>query len=80
VRALIRDRYGLPDVFKVREVDRPVPGEGEVLVRVRACSINDWDWGLLQGPSLPSAARNRSRSLAATSLAPSSKQGRASRG
>ena len=53
MRALIRDRYGLPDVLEVREVDRPVPGEGEVLVRVRACSINDWDWGLLQGPSIP---------------------------
>ena len=53
MRALIRDRYGLPDVLEVREVERPVPVEGEVLVRVHACSINDWDWGLLQGPSIP---------------------------
>lgn len=53
MRALIRDRYGLPDVLEVREVEQPAPGEGEVLVRVRAASINDWDWGLLQGPTLP---------------------------
>ena len=53
MKALIRDRYGLPDVLEVREVERPVPQPGEVLVRVHAASINDWDWGLLQGPTLP---------------------------
>ena len=34
MKALIRDRYGLPDVLEVREVERPVPKEREVLVRV----------------------------------------------
>jgi NADPH:quinone reductase-like Zn-dependent oxidoreductase len=53
MKALIRDRYGLPDVLEVRDVEPPVPGEGEVLVRVHAASINDWDWGLLQGPTIP---------------------------
>jgi NADPH:quinone reductase-like Zn-dependent oxidoreductase len=53
VKALIRDRYGLPDVLEVRDVERPVPQPGEVLVRVHAASVNDWDWGLLQGPTLP---------------------------
>jgi NADPH:quinone reductase-like Zn-dependent oxidoreductase len=53
VKALIRDRYGLPDVLQVRDVERPVPRPGEVLVRVHAASINDWDWGLLQGPTIP---------------------------
>lgn len=53
MRALIRDRYGPPEVLEVREVERPVPQAGEVLVRVHAASINDWDWGLLQGPTLP---------------------------
>jgi NADPH:quinone reductase-like Zn-dependent oxidoreductase len=60
MKALIRDRYGLPDVLEIREVERPVPGEGEVLVRVRAASINEWDWGLLQGstfPLIPSAPK-----------------------
>ena len=53
MRALIRDRYGPPDVLEVRDVERPAPREGEVLVRVHAASLNDWDWGLLHGPSLP---------------------------
>lgn len=53
MKALIRDRYGLPDVLEVREVERPVPQAGEVLLRVHAASINDWDWGLLQEPTLP---------------------------
>ena len=54
MKALIRDRYGTPDVLEVRDdVERPVPRVGEVLVQVHAASLNDWDWGLLQGPSIP---------------------------
>jgi NADPH:quinone reductase-like Zn-dependent oxidoreductase len=53
MKALVLDRYGSPDVLEVREVERPAPKAGEVLVRVYAASINDWDWGLLKGPSLP---------------------------
>jgi NADPH:quinone reductase-like Zn-dependent oxidoreductase len=34
------DRYGDIDVLEVRDVERPVPGEGEVLVRVRAAGLN----------------------------------------
>lgn len=49
----MRDRYGTPEVLEVREIEAPVPREHEVLVRVHAASINDWDWGLLQGPTLP---------------------------
>jgi NADPH:quinone reductase-like Zn-dependent oxidoreductase len=46
VRAALRDRYGGPEVVEVREVEKPVPGQGEVLVRVRAASVNraDLDW------------------------------------
>ena len=53
MQALVRDRYGGPDVLELRDVARPVPQAREVLVRVRACSINDWDSGLLLGPTLP---------------------------
>ena len=53
MKALIRDRYGPPDVLEVREVERPVPGEYEVLVRVHAASVNDWDWQLLQRAAIP---------------------------
>src|SRR5687768_16951394 len=53
MRALVRDRYGPPEVLELREVEQPAPKEGEVLVRVHAASINDWDWGLLRSPDLP---------------------------
>ena len=43
------ERYGTPDVLKLRDVAKPTPKADEVLVRVRAASVNDWDWGLLQG-------------------------------
>jgi NADPH:quinone reductase-like Zn-dependent oxidoreductase len=40
MRAVLYDRYGGPEVLRVAEVPRPVPGAGEVLVRVRAFSVN----------------------------------------
>ena len=43
MKAAIRERYGSPDVVELREVDRPAPGEGEILVRVRAASVNRAD-------------------------------------
>jgi NADPH:quinone reductase-like Zn-dependent oxidoreductase len=52
MQALIRDRYGPPDVLEVRDIERPAPKESEVLVRVHAASINDWDWQMLQRPML----------------------------
>jgi NADPH:quinone reductase-like Zn-dependent oxidoreductase len=39
-RAVQFDKYGEIDVLEVRDVERPVPGAGEVLVRVRAAGIN----------------------------------------
>jgi len=53
MKALVRDRYGPPDVLEVRDVAQPVPAARQVLVRVHAASINDWDWGLLNGPTFP---------------------------
>jgi NADPH:quinone reductase-like Zn-dependent oxidoreductase len=48
-----RDRYGAADVVQLREVERPSPWEGEVLVRVRAASVNRADLdGLKPRPSL----------------------------
>jgi NADPH:quinone reductase-like Zn-dependent oxidoreductase len=43
VKAALRDRYGPPEVVEVREVERPTPGEGELLVRVMAASVNRAD-------------------------------------
>ena len=43
MKAAARYRYGTPDVVRVVEVEKPRPGEGEVLVRVRAASVNRAD-------------------------------------
>jgi NADPH:quinone reductase-like Zn-dependent oxidoreductase len=49
MQAVVYDKYGLSEGLHLREVEKPVPGDNEVLVKVRASSINDWDWGLLRG-------------------------------
>lgn len=42
-------RFGGPEVLALEEVPRPVPGRGELLVRVRAASVNPVDWKLREG-------------------------------
>ncbi|HSD29866.1 MAG TPA: NAD(P)-dependent alcohol dehydrogenase [Vicinamibacteria bacterium] len=49
MKAAVMERYGTPDVLELRDVAAPIPNAGQVLVRVHAASINDWDWGLLHG-------------------------------
>ncbi|MFC8676066.1 NAD(P)-dependent alcohol dehydrogenase [Streptomyces griseorubiginosus] len=49
MKAVVQDRYGSADTLELREVDRPVPGAGEVLVRVHAASVNAYDWHYLHG-------------------------------
>jgi NADPH:quinone reductase-like Zn-dependent oxidoreductase len=47
--AIVYHRYGPPDVLRLDAVPKPVPGDDEVLVRVRAASVNPLDWHLLEG-------------------------------
>jgi len=49
MKAIVNTKYGTPDVLKLKEVDKPIPKDDEVLIKVSAASINDWDWNLLQG-------------------------------
>ncbi|WP_055531862.1 NAD(P)-dependent alcohol dehydrogenase [Streptomyces graminilatus] len=49
MKAVVQERYGSPDVLEVRDVDAPVPGDGQVLVRVRAAGVNAYDWHLMRG-------------------------------
>lgn len=49
MKAIVQDRYGPPDVLALREIDPPVPGEGEVLVRVRAASVHPDVWHVVHG-------------------------------
>lgn len=49
MKAAVYTKYGGPEVLQIQEIQKPVPKEDEVLVRVNAVSLNDWDWGLLNG-------------------------------
>jgi NADPH:quinone reductase-like Zn-dependent oxidoreductase len=49
MKAFVLRSYGSPDVLDLTEIDRPVPGEDEVLVRVRATSVNPYDWHNMRG-------------------------------
>jgi len=49
MKALTFYEYGTPDVLKVEEMEKPSPKPDEVLIKVKAASINSWDWDLLHG-------------------------------
>ncbi|MES2646855.1 MAG: NAD(P)-dependent alcohol dehydrogenase [Bacteroidota bacterium] len=49
MKAIIYTRYGGPKVLKITDVQKPIPKDDEVLIKVYAASLNDWDMGLLQG-------------------------------
>jgi NADPH:quinone reductase-like Zn-dependent oxidoreductase len=49
VKAFVRDRYGPPSVLRLDDVDVPSVTPEAVLVRVRATSVNAWDWHMLRG-------------------------------
>ncbi|BFV55139.1 NAD(P)-dependent alcohol dehydrogenase [Kitasatospora sp. CMC57] len=49
MKAVLHDVYGPPEVLRVEETDRPVPAEGEVLVRVHAAGVDPGVWHLTSG-------------------------------
>jgi NADPH:quinone reductase-like Zn-dependent oxidoreductase len=49
VRAVVYDRYGPPELLRIEDVPRPVPGADQVLVRVMSTSLNLSDWECLRG-------------------------------
>ncbi|MFF9979131.1 NAD(P)-dependent alcohol dehydrogenase [Streptomyces erythrochromogenes] len=55
MKAIVQDVYGPPEVLRIEEVDRPVPGRGEVLIRVRAAAVDQGVWHLMAG--MPYAVR-----------------------
>ena len=49
MKAIVQDRYGSPDVLRLDDVDKPVPADDEVLVRVHAAAVNARDWHVMRG-------------------------------
>jgi NADPH:quinone reductase-like Zn-dependent oxidoreductase len=49
MKAFTRRQFGSPDVLELQELEKPVVGDGEVLVRVHAASVNPFDWHMLTG-------------------------------
>ena len=51
MKAMVYERYGLPEVLELRDVDTPVPGDRDLLIRIVAASVNRSDWeGLIGKP------------------------------
>jgi NADPH:quinone reductase-like Zn-dependent oxidoreductase len=53
MKAIVRDTYGSADVLELRDIDRPVVGDDEVLVRVRAAGLDQGVWHVMAGLPLP---------------------------
>ena len=48
MKAIVYEKYGSPDVLEFKEVEKPVPGDDQVLIEVRASSVNAFDWRMLR--------------------------------
>ena len=49
MRAIVSHRYGSPDELELCEIDKPELGDEGVLLRVRAASVNPYDWHMMRG-------------------------------
>jgi NADPH:quinone reductase-like Zn-dependent oxidoreductase len=53
MKAVVHTEYGGPEVLRLTDVETPVPGQGQVLVKVRAAALNPVDWHLVRGAPVP---------------------------
>jgi NADPH:quinone reductase-like Zn-dependent oxidoreductase len=49
MKAVVYTNYGSPDVLEIRDVKKPVPNDDQVLIKVRAASVNPLDWHFIEG-------------------------------
>src|SRR5687767_15824712 len=49
MQAVVQDTYGAADVLELREIDKPVVGDDELLVRVHAAGVDQGVWHLMTG-------------------------------
>ena len=55
MKAIVQVRYGSTDVLQLKDIDKPVPRDEEVLIRVYAAGVNISDWHLLRALRTPCA-------------------------
>jgi NADPH:quinone reductase-like Zn-dependent oxidoreductase len=53
MKAIVQYRYGSPDVLELKEIDKPVVGDEDVLLRVHAAALNPLDWHSMRGLPYP---------------------------
>ena len=49
MKAIVYDHYGPPDVLRFEEIEKPVPTDDQLLIQVRASSVNPYDWHFIRG-------------------------------
>ena len=53
MKAIVYTRYGAPEeVLRYEDVPKPAPKDDEILVKVHAASINEWDWSMVCAATL----------------------------
>ena len=50
MKAFAQNGYGSADAYELVDAPKPVPSKDEVLVKVVATAVNDWEWGMLKAP------------------------------
>ena len=49
MKAIVCDKYGSPLSLRLKEIPRPKPKENEVLIKIKATAVNDYDWSMVRG-------------------------------
>jgi NADPH:quinone reductase-like Zn-dependent oxidoreductase len=49
MKAIVYHEFGSPDVLRLEEVEKPVPNDNQMLIKVRAVSVNPLDWHFMEG-------------------------------
>jgi NADPH:quinone reductase-like Zn-dependent oxidoreductase len=49
MKAIVYYKYGSPDVLELKDIDKPVVSDNDILVRIHAASVNPYDWHFMRG-------------------------------
>ena len=49
MKAIVYTKYGSPDILELKELEKPIPKDDEVLIKICAASVNPLDWHFMRG-------------------------------